>query len=184
MRFVLRRRLHEPVPEQGAFLPWVVLEHVRNCGVPPNGPSLMSLRCARRALLVLGAAAPQPDCAPHGALAADSRICHSVPQSAPGVLHPRWEPDAVMPHVRICGGGGKRWGAESRDAAAPAFARRGWHRGLHSLPSPLLLIPTAGKVLTTAGPPGPVHTASSDPPIPQRPNPRRTVRGIAVLRES
>jgi hypothetical protein len=88
-----------------------------------------------------------------------------------------------MPHVRICGGGGKRWGAESRDAAAPAFARRGWHRGLHSLPSPLLLIPTAGKVLTTAGPPGPVHTASSDPPIPQRPNPRRSIGGTAVLRE-
>lgn len=43
---VLRRRLHEPIPEQGAYLRSVLLGHARYYGVPRNGPSLMAFRSA------------------------------------------------------------------------------------------------------------------------------------------
>jgi RNA-directed DNA polymerase len=46
VRLVLRRRLHEPIPEQGAYLRSVLLGHVRYYGVPRNGPSLMAFRRA------------------------------------------------------------------------------------------------------------------------------------------
>jgi group II intron reverse transcriptase/maturase len=40
----LRRRLHQPVPEQGAYLRTVVLGHNRYYGVPMNGPKLNAFR--------------------------------------------------------------------------------------------------------------------------------------------
>jgi group II intron reverse transcriptase/maturase len=40
----LRRRLHQPVPEQGAYLRAVVLGHNRYYGVPMNGPALHAFR--------------------------------------------------------------------------------------------------------------------------------------------
>ncbi|MFQ5927784.1 MAG: group II intron reverse transcriptase/maturase [Terriglobia bacterium] len=40
----LRRRLHQPVPEVGAYLRSVVLGHFRYYGVPRNGPALCSFR--------------------------------------------------------------------------------------------------------------------------------------------
>jgi group II intron reverse transcriptase/maturase len=43
---VLRRRLHESIPAQGAYLRSVLLGHVRYYGVPRNGPSLMAFRSA------------------------------------------------------------------------------------------------------------------------------------------
>ena len=42
----LRRRLHDPVPEQGAYLRSVVMGHVRYYGVPLNGPALNAFRGA------------------------------------------------------------------------------------------------------------------------------------------
>ena len=42
----LRRRLHDPVPEQGAYLRSVVMGHVRYYGVPLNGPALKAFRGA------------------------------------------------------------------------------------------------------------------------------------------
>jgi group II intron reverse transcriptase/maturase len=42
----LRRRLHQPVPEQGAYLRAVVLGHNRYYGVPLNGPALNAFRAA------------------------------------------------------------------------------------------------------------------------------------------
>ena len=42
----LRRRLHQPVPEQGAYLRAVVLGHNRYYGVPLNGPALHAFRAA------------------------------------------------------------------------------------------------------------------------------------------
>lgn len=42
----LRRRLHDPVPEVGAYLRSVVLGHFRYYGVPRNGPALCSFRNA------------------------------------------------------------------------------------------------------------------------------------------
>ena len=46
VRLVLRRRLHESIPEQGAYLRSVLLGHARYLGVPRNGPSLMAFRSA------------------------------------------------------------------------------------------------------------------------------------------
>ncbi|HUP00194.1 MAG TPA: group II intron reverse transcriptase/maturase [Gemmatimonadota bacterium] len=42
----LRRRLHDPIPEQGAYLRSVVAGHVRYYGVPMNGPALGAFRLA------------------------------------------------------------------------------------------------------------------------------------------
>ena len=42
----LRRRLHDPVPEQGAYLRSVVGGHFRYYGVPMNGPALAAFRLA------------------------------------------------------------------------------------------------------------------------------------------
>ena len=42
----LRRRLHDPVPEQGAYLRSVVTGHFRYDGVPLNGPALKAFRYA------------------------------------------------------------------------------------------------------------------------------------------
>ena len=40
----LRRRMHDPIPEQGAYLRSVLLGHNRYYGVPRNGPSLAAFR--------------------------------------------------------------------------------------------------------------------------------------------
>jgi hypothetical protein len=40
----LRRRMHDPVPEQGAYLRSVVGGHIRYYGVPMNGPSVSAFR--------------------------------------------------------------------------------------------------------------------------------------------
>jgi hypothetical protein len=40
----LRRRMHLPVPEQGAYLRSVVAGHVRYYGVPSNGPRIGTFR--------------------------------------------------------------------------------------------------------------------------------------------
>jgi group II intron reverse transcriptase/maturase len=42
----LRQRLHQPVPEQGAYLRAVVLGHNQYYGVPLNGPALHAFRAA------------------------------------------------------------------------------------------------------------------------------------------
>jgi group II intron reverse transcriptase/maturase len=44
VRTELRRRLHDPLPEQGAYLRSVLLGHNRYYGVPRNGPSLGAFR--------------------------------------------------------------------------------------------------------------------------------------------
>jgi group II intron reverse transcriptase/maturase len=46
VRAELRRRLHDPIPEQGAYLRSVLLGHNRYYGVPRNGPSLAAFRNA------------------------------------------------------------------------------------------------------------------------------------------
>jgi RNA-directed DNA polymerase len=42
----LRQRLHDPIPEQGAYLRSVVVGHTRYYGVPRNGPSLTAFHAA------------------------------------------------------------------------------------------------------------------------------------------
>jgi hypothetical protein len=44
VKLELRRRLHQPVPEVGAYLRSVVAGHFRYYGVPRNGPALSAFR--------------------------------------------------------------------------------------------------------------------------------------------
>jgi len=46
VKAVLRRRLHDPLPELGAYLRSVLLGHYRYYGVPRNGPALTAFRSA------------------------------------------------------------------------------------------------------------------------------------------
>jgi len=46
----LRRRTHDPIPEQGAYLRSVVAGHVWYYGVPMNGPSVSVFRMEVRRL--------------------------------------------------------------------------------------------------------------------------------------
>src|SRR5918996_1215602 len=48
------------------------------------------------------------DAPPHGALAPWAAPLSSLSQPALRVCPPRQEPDAVVPHVRICGGGAQQ----------------------------------------------------------------------------
>ena len=105
-----------PLPEQGAYLRSVVLGHLRYYGVPMQ----RSPRCARSARQSgwlwwrCLRRRSQSDRCRGTAWSALSRVASaraylsSVPAHAPWRYHPRWEPDAVMPHVRICGGGHER----------------------------------------------------------------------------
>lgn len=103
-----------PIPEQGAYLRSVVSSHVRHYGVPMNGWAIGVFRYtvgwlwhrvlkrrsqnARRRLRwdrmkrIITRWLPP------------ARICHPYPLQR-GRHHPRREPDAVTPLVRVCGGG-------------------------------------------------------------------------------
>ena len=90
----LRRRLHDPIPDQGTYLRSVVLGHTRYYGVPRNGPSLSAFRERADPPVARRLAAPQPDrvhlVAAHGALAARwlpvPRICHPYPNQRLALL--------------------------------------------------------------------------------------------------
>jgi RNA-directed DNA polymerase len=111
----LRRRRHWPIPEQGQWLKQVVTGFFAYHAVPTNGAALGAFRYHvtdlwRRSLQrrsqrdgctwermgkLVEAWLPRP------------RILHPWPQQRFGVRHPRWEPYAGVPHVRICAGGAR-----------------------------------------------------------------------------
>ena len=111
----LRRRRHQPIPDQGNWLKRVVGGYFAYHAVPTNTRALRSfrhhvVRLWRRSLRrrsqrsrltwdrmgqLAAAWLPQP------------RILHPWPQQRFAVKHPRWEPYAGMPHVRICAGGAR-----------------------------------------------------------------------------
>jgi group II intron reverse transcriptase/maturase len=112
----LRRRMHEPIPEQGAWLKQVVRGFFAYHAVPTNGSALRAfyyyvtriwLRTLRRR--------SQKDRFSwqrmHG-LAADwlpqPRILHPYPDKRFAVMHPRLEPCAGIPPARIWAGGGQQ----------------------------------------------------------------------------
>ena len=109
----LRRRMHEPVAAQGAWLRHVVAGFFNYHAVPTNGHALEAFRQGviwhwGRTLRRRGQT---------GALAweriqklADDwlptpRILHPWPNQRFAVKYPRWEPYAGKPHVRICAEG-------------------------------------------------------------------------------
>jgi len=109
----LRRRMHQPIPEQGRWLRQVVTGFFAYHAVPTNGPALGAFRYHviylwRRSLRRRS----QKDGSTWQRVArlADDwlpkpKILHPWPQQRFAVKYPRWEPYAGIPHVRICAGG-------------------------------------------------------------------------------
>jgi len=109
----LRRRMHQSIPQQGRWLRQVVTGYYNYHAVPTNSRALEAFhyhvidlwrRTLRRRSQKVGSTweriariandwLPKP------------RILHPWPQQRFAVRHPRWEPYAGMPHVRICAGG-------------------------------------------------------------------------------
>jgi RNA-directed DNA polymerase len=108
----LRRRLHAAIDEQGTWLRQVVTGYFAYHAVPNNIQALSAFRrgvrwlwwrslrrrsqkdrTTRRAINRLVTLwLPQP------------RITHPWPEQRFAVIHPRWEPDARIGHVRFCAG--------------------------------------------------------------------------------
>jgi RNA-directed DNA polymerase len=112
----LRQRMHQPIPVQGKWLRQVVTGYFNYYAVPTNSPALTAFRffvtelwqCTlrrrgqkdgmtwERITRLANDWLPKP------------RILHPWPQARFAVTHPRWEPYAGIPLVRICAGGAQR----------------------------------------------------------------------------
>lgn len=109
----LRRRRHQPIPEQGKWLRQVVTGFFAYHAVPTNFRALQAFRAHvtdlwRRALRRRS----QKDRTTWDRIRklADDwlprpRILHPWPRDRFAVKHPRWEPYAGIPPVRFCAGG-------------------------------------------------------------------------------
>jgi group II intron reverse transcriptase/maturase len=111
----LRRRMHEPIPEQGRWLCQVVRGYFAYHAVPTNSASLHAFRSHvvdrwRRALR-RRSQKDHTSWARMRRLAAHflpaSRILHPWPDARFAVTHPKWEPNARVGPVRFCAGGAR-----------------------------------------------------------------------------
>lgn len=112
----LRRRRHQPIPEQGQWLRQVVSGFFNYHAVPTNIRSLSAFRhhvtdLWRRSLRRRS----QKDRTTWERMAKIAkdflpkpRILHPWPSQRFAVKHPRWEPYAGMPLVRFCAGGAQQ----------------------------------------------------------------------------
>jgi RNA-directed DNA polymerase len=112
----LRRRMHQPIPRQGLWLRQVITGYYRYYAVPTNGRSLATFRFHvadlwRRTLRRRS----QKDWTTWERISrlADDwlpkpKILHPWPDKRFAVKHPRWEPYALIGHVRICAGGAQQ----------------------------------------------------------------------------
>jgi RNA-directed DNA polymerase len=109
------RRMHQPIPDQGKWLWYVVRGYFNFHAVPTNAPALHAFRhhvtdiwrCTlrhrsqkdritwTRMTQLADAWLPKPI------------ILHPWPSDRFAVTHPRWEPYAGKPHVRFCAGGAR-----------------------------------------------------------------------------
>jgi RNA-directed DNA polymerase len=109
----MRRRMHQPIPLQGAWLRQVVAGFFGYHAVPTNSRALLAFRhhvtelwrrtlrrrsqkdgsTWERVTKLVDDWLPKP------------RILHPWPEQRFAVKHPRWEPYAGVPHVRFCAGG-------------------------------------------------------------------------------
>jgi len=109
----LKRRRHQPLPDQGAWLRSVVQGHLAHYAVPGNIVAVAAFRTQLTPALVQGATAPQPtypaqldaDEPPSEPMAPTRPRKTPLPQCALRRHHPRQEPSAVIPHAGICAGG-------------------------------------------------------------------------------
>jgi RNA-directed DNA polymerase len=109
----MRRRMHQPIPDQGKWLGRVVRGYFNYHAVPTNGRALEVFRhhvtdLWRRALR-RRSQKDRTTWARMTQLADDwlpkPIILHPWPSERFAVTHPRWEPYAGKPHVRFCAGG-------------------------------------------------------------------------------
>ena len=112
----LRRRMHQPIPEQGNWLKQVVTGFFAYHAVPTNSRALDAFRYHvtdlwRRSLRRRS----QKDRTAWNRITklADDylpkpRILHPWPEARFAVRHPRWEPSARIGPARICAGGTQR----------------------------------------------------------------------------
>ncbi len=111
----LRRRMHQPIPEQGKWLKQVVTGYFNYHAVPTNGRTLTAFRFHvtnlwRRTLRRRS----QKDWTTKERIARlandwlpKPRILHPWPDARFAVRHPRWEPYARIGPVRFCAGGAR-----------------------------------------------------------------------------
>jgi RNA-directed DNA polymerase len=105
----LRRRMHDPIPSQGQWLRQVVTGFFAYHAVPTNVDALAALRYHIMVLWMrMLTRRSQKDRTGWDRInrLADQwlpkpRILHPWPNQRFAVKHPRWEPDAGMPHVRF-----------------------------------------------------------------------------------
>jgi group II intron reverse transcriptase/maturase len=109
----LRRRWHEPIPEQGQWLKAVLTGWYNYHAVHTNSSALSRFR-TRVTVLWLRALRrrSQKDHTTWVRMRAiakrwlpEPRILHPWPNQRFAVRHPRWEPDALIGPVRFCAGG-------------------------------------------------------------------------------
>jgi RNA-directed DNA polymerase len=112
---VLRQRMHQSIPAQGKWLRQVVTGYFNYHAVPTNRRALVTFRAeiTRGWWWILRRRSQK-----HGLtwdrmekLVTDwlpkPRILYPWPNQRFAVTHPRWEPYARKPHVRICAGGAR-----------------------------------------------------------------------------
>jgi RNA-directed DNA polymerase len=102
----MRRRMHQPIPEQGKWLRQVVSGFFAYHAVPTNSRAMHTFRHLvtdlwRRSLR------SQRDRMTWDRIRklTPARILHPWPHARFAVNHPRWEPSALIGHARICAGG-------------------------------------------------------------------------------
>jgi group II intron reverse transcriptase/maturase len=111
----MRRRMHQPIPEQGKWLGQVVRGYFNYHAVPTNGRALEVFRHhvtdLWRRTLRRRSQKDRMTWARMTQLVDDwlpkSIILHPWPSDRFAVTHPRWEPYAGKPHVRFCAGGAR-----------------------------------------------------------------------------
>jgi group II intron reverse transcriptase/maturase len=111
----LRRCMHQPIPEQGKWLRRVVRGYFNYHAVPTNGRTLEVFRHhvtdLWRRTLRRRSQKDRLTWARMTQLVDDwlpkPIILHPWPSERFAVTHPRWEPYAGKPHVRICAGGAR-----------------------------------------------------------------------------
>jgi group II intron reverse transcriptase/maturase len=111
----LRRRMHQPIPEQGRWLAQVVRGFFAYHAVPTNFSALSAFHHhIKRLWLRTLRRRSQKDRTTWERIkkiAADylpkPRTLHPWPQQRFAVKHPRWEPRAGIPLARFCAGGGR-----------------------------------------------------------------------------
>jgi hypothetical protein len=105
--------MHQSIPQQGKWLRQVVTGYYNYHAVPTNSRALEAFRyhvidlwrrTLRRCSQKDGSTWERIARIAHDWLS-KPRILHPWPQQRFAIRHPRWEPYAGMPHVRICAGG-------------------------------------------------------------------------------